>query len=184
MIDVLNKVVESRQQTVEGERDFEPIPEGNYSVKVLEIGEWKPLTKDVWVNKRDGNGRVLKDAKGKIEKELHKNLTFYNCDVVLEIQGGDYDGRRIWTSLTTHPNAEFITQGFLYAVREHKMTYGEIPANCVDKLLEVEVFVEDVEKEITDADTGLTETVTKSYTRVKRFIRPSLFTSTSEDFEV
>jgi len=89
MIDVLNKSVEAKpqekQERLERKKTYEILPEGTYNAKVLEIGSWRPMTKDVWVNKRDGAGRIVKDNKGVIQKELHKNLTFYNVDVTLEI---------------------------------------------------------------------------------------------------
>lgn len=177
MIDVLNKSVEAKpqekQERLERKRTFEILPEGTYNAKVLEIGSWRPMTKDVWVNKRDGAGRIVKDNKGVIQKELHKNLTFYNVDVTLEIINGEHKGRRIWTSLTTHPNAEFITQGFLFAIGEAKMTYGEIPAQCVDKVLSVETFNQPYEKVVTDPNTGIEEKITKHSTRVRKYLRPS-----------
>lgn len=176
MIDVLNKSVEARPQEAEPKKEkkvYELLPESTYNVKVLEIKNWEPMTKDVWVNKRDGAGRIVRGTDGKIQKELHKNLTFYNVDITLEITDGEHQGRRIWTSLTTHPNAEFITQGFLFAIGENKMTYGDIPAQCVDKLLAVETFNDPYTKTVTDPETGLEQEITRYSTRVKKYLRPS-----------
>lgn len=176
MIDILNQSVQARPQESEkkeASKSYDNLPEGVYNTKVLEIKEWTAMTKDVWINKRDGSGRVMRDANNKIQKELHKNLTFYNVDLTLEITDGEHKGRRIWTSLTTHPNAEFITQGFLFAIGANKMTYGDIPRQCVDKELAVETFNESYTKIITDPDTGLDEEITKYSTRVRKFLRPS-----------
>lgn len=176
MIDVLNKSVEARPQEAQPRQDkksYELLPEGTYNTKVLEIKSWEPMTKDVWVNKRDGAGRIVRGTDGKIQKELHKNLTFYNVDITLEITDGEHQGRRVWTSLTTHPNAEFITQGFLFAIGENKMTYGDIPSQCVDKVLAVETFNDPYTKKVTDPDTGLEEEITRYSTRVKKYLRPS-----------
>lgn len=176
MIDVLNQAVQARAQEpekTETKKSYDNLPEGTYNTKVLEIKEWTPMTKDVWINKRDGAGRITRDASGKIQKELHKNLTFYNVDITLEITDGDNKGRRIWTSLTTHPNAEFITQGFLFAIGANKMTYGDIPTQCVDKVLAVETFNEPYTKTVVDPDTGLEQEITKYSTRVRKFLRPS-----------
>lgn len=176
MIDVLNKVVQGRPQEQPEQPDkktYDLLPEGTYNVKVLEIKEWTPMTKDVWINKRDGAGRITRDASGKIQKELHKNLTFYNVDVTLEITDGEHKGRRVWTSLTTHPNAEFITQGFLFGIGATKMTYGDIPNQAVGKELAIETFNEPYTKVVTDPDTGLEQEITKHSTRVRKFLRPS-----------
>ena len=176
MIEALNKVVQGKPQEPQVSQDkksFDTLPEGTYDTKVLEIKEWTPMTKDVWVNKRDGSGRIMKDATGKPAKELHKNLTFYNVDVTLEITHGDYKGRKVWTSLTTHPNAEFITQGFLFGIGATKMTYGDIPNQVVGKELSIETFNEPYTKVVTDPDTGLEQEITKYSTRVRKFLRPS-----------
>lgn len=183
MIDVLNKVVEGKAQEPQ-ERNFEPLPEADYNVRVSEMKQWEPMTKDVWVNRRDGENKIMKDTNGKIIKELHKNLTFYNLDVTLEILDGEHKGRKIWTSLTTHPNAEFITQGFLYAVNENKMTYGDIPTHCVDKQLVVTTFNEKYKKKVTDPDTGLENEIEKLSTRVKYFARPSTIIEPAGDVQV
>lgn len=187
MIDVLNQSVEARPQEVQEKqtkRNFETLPEGTYQTKVLEIKEWTPMTRDVWVNRRDGSGRILKDADGKIQKELHKNLTFYNVDMTLEITEGEHSGRRIWTSLTTHPNAEFITQGFLFAVGATKMTYGDIPTQCLNKNLAVETFNEAYTKKVTDPDTGLEEEITRYSTRVRKYLRPSTNLTSAGEMEI
>ena len=184
MIDVLNQTVEGRPQEPQEQRNFDPLPDGDYEVKVTETKEWKPTTKDVWINRRGEDGKILKDDNGKMLKELHKNLTFYNLEITLEIIDGEYKSRKIWTSLTTHPNAEFITQGFLYAINAPKMTYGEIPGQCVGQRLKVTTFNESYKKTVVDSDTGLENEVEKFSTRVKYFSRPSIIESGEEEAEV
>lgn len=186
MIDVLNKVVESRPQEKQEpkQKGFDILPEGTYNTRVVEMKEWKPMTKDIYVNKKDATGRILRDESGNIIKELHKNMTFYNLDITLEITDGDNKGRKIWTSLTTHPNAEFITQGFLFAIGATKMTYGDIPNQTIDKLLAVETFNEAYTKKVIDPDTGLEEEITKYSTRVRKFLRPSQTNTTVGEVEV
>lgn len=175
MIDVLNqKVMAQSQETPQTaeRKQYELLPEGRYAVEVEDIKQWQPKTKDVWVNMRDGQNRLIKDATGKVKKELHKNLTFYTCDVTLVITDGDFKNRKVWTSLTTHPNAQFITEGFLYAVNEKAMTFGQIPNLCIGKRLEIETKNEEYTKTVTNADTGLEENITKQAVRVHKFIRP------------
>lgn len=180
MINVLDQKVEARPQSSGEEKSFGVIPEGDYNVTVLEVKEWRPTKKDIWVNQRDESGKIKRDADGKIMKELHKDMTFYNLDITLEITDGEHKGRRIWTSLTTHPNAEFITQGFLYAIGASQMTYGEIPESVVGKSLAVKTFNETYTKTVTNSDTGLDEVVEKTSTRVKNFLRPSDIKSTGD----
>lgn len=173
MIDVLNqKVKASDSAPSTGERKpFEPLPEAEYVVEVTEIKPWKASTKDVWVSQRDGNGRLIKDSAGKIVKELHKNLTFYNCNVTLTIAEGEFKGRKMWTNLTTHPNATFITENFLYAVEEDEITYGQIPTICINKKLVVGTENKEYTVTATNADTGLEEEIKKVKTEVKTFQR-------------
>jgi len=153
--------------------DFTPIPEADYDTIVLEIKPWKELVRDSNVNKMDENGKLLRDANGKVIKEFVKGLKFYTADVVLKITTGDFKGRRLYPSLTTHPSAVFITENFLYAVNEEEMTFGEIPKACVGKTLSVHVVEETYNRKIVDPDTGFETLEPKSKAAVKDFIRPS-----------
>lgn len=153
--------------------DFAPIPNGDYDVVVHEIKPWKELVRDSNVNKRDDEGKLVRDGNGKVVKELIKGLKFYTADVVLKIVGGDFENRRLYPSLTTHPSAVFITENFLYAVGEEEMTFGEIPTLCVGKTLTVSVETETYYKTVTDPDTGFEEKIPKTKASVKSFLRPS-----------
>ena len=93
---------------------------------------------------------------------------------------GDNKDRLIFTSLTTHPNAVFIKEGFLFAIGEDEMTFGEIPTKCVERLLSVEVYSEDYTTTKANPDSGIDETITKTKNRIKRFIRPSHIIETGE----
>lgn len=120
---------------------YEPIPEGDYLVRVKEIKPWKETVKDISINVRDEEGLLVKDSEGKLIKELHKNYSFYNANMTLEVIDGEYKGRLLFTSLTTHPNVSFITENFLYAVEVDEVPYAEIQNTCTNKQLEVGVIV-------------------------------------------
>lgn len=183
MIEALNKKVNAGEQKP---TEYVALPDGEYDVEVIEIKNWKPITKkNVMVNQRGADGKLLRDGSGKIVRNKEAELTFYTCDVRLKIVSGDHKGRIIFTSLTTHPNAVFITEGFLYAVGEDSMTFGEIPTKCVERLLSVDVYQEEYTAKKTNDDTGIEEEITKIKNRVKRFIRPSHIIETDEeDYEV
>jgi|LGOV01.1.fsa_nt_gb hypothetical protein len=153
--------------------EYTPIPDGNYDVIVHEIKDWKELVRDSNVNMLDDEGEFVRDANGKVKKELVKNLSFYTADVVLKIVKGEFKNRRLYPSLTTHPSAVFITENFLYAVDESEMTFGEIPTKCLNKVLSVRVVSETYYKTMTDPDTGFETKIPRTKAAVKDFIRPS-----------
>jgi hypothetical protein len=155
-------------------RTYETLPEGKYTVEVLEIGEWKPNTKAVeFINAKDSKGNLLKDDNGKIVKDQVKNYTFHTVDVKLKIVDGDHTGRYIFGSLTTHDNVLFLTEGFLYAVGVDSLTdINDIQKlGLVGKQLQVETQNQTYTKEVEDKDTGISMPVEKVRTRVKKYIR-------------
>ena len=79
-----------------GQTNFDPIPEGDYRLRVKEIDPWKSTIKTIKVNKRDENGNAIKDEKGNNVTETVPNCEFYNCTAKLEIVGGEYNGRIIF----------------------------------------------------------------------------------------
>lgn len=156
------------------QRSYEPLPAGNYTVKVLEIKPWEKQVKDIYINQRDDKGRILKDSSGKNVKELTKNVEYYNALVTLEVIGGQYAGRRLFTNLTTHPNAFFITDNFLFAIEEKEMVASEIPTKALGKFLDVTVEISSYTKSVTDPDTGLETQEIKTKNDVKSFKKASL----------
>lgn len=170
MIIGLDKKFKAKEQTV-----FEELPEGIYTFVVDSIKPWEKKTiKNAKLTVRDENGYPLKDDKNKIIKETVDSLEFYVCNVTLKVLDGKYAGRLVWADLTTHPDAAFITEGFLYAVGEAELMASEIPTKCVGKVLKAETYHNKYEKKITDKDTGLETTETRINTKVKRFIKPDL----------
>lgn len=168
--------------TVKGEKprvnDFTPIPDGEYKAIVKEIKPWEGITKDIYVNEKDENGWLVKDADGKKVTTLHKDFTFYNAKVTFEILDGDYKGRKLIENLTTHPNASFITSNFLYAANIGEITVGEIPNKCVGVKMIVGIETDTYTKKtkIKDKETG-EETYKeeeKSVNRIKSFAKLEL----------
>ncbi len=157
----------------ETKKSFDPIPEDIYNVRVLEIQPWEKQVKDIDVIVRDEKGKIAKDEEGNTVRKLTKNVEYYNTNVTLEITGGDYENRRLWTNLTTHPNASFITDNFLYAIGAKEMVASDIPTKAIGKTLDVVVEISSYERKITDPDTGLERTETRTKNEVKSFRKPS-----------
>lgn len=153
---------------------LDPIPVGVYMVKVDKIDPWKEIVKDIMVNVVDDRGRLVRDENGQIVKELQRDVKFYTADVQLSITEGDFAGRKIFTNLTTHPNALFITQNFLYAIRAEIMRYADIPEKCIGATLSVETVNEERTRNTIDPVTGLEAQMPTVYSKVKTFIRPPL----------
>lgn len=145
------------------------VAEGDYTVTVDTIDAWTPHTKDIMVNKTDERGRMVKDATGKPVKELVKNYTFYTADVKLTVNGGDFDGATLYTSLTTHPNASFITENFARATKLIGVALKDIVTKAVDATLTVTVKHDTYDKVVTDPDTGLETVETKQKAKIIAF---------------
>ena len=89
MVDTsLNKRYTAKEQVAV---DYSPIPDGEYRVRVKEVGPWTAKTQNIKVIQRDEDGKALVDEKGDKITELVNNCTFYNTNVKLEIVGGAYD---------------------------------------------------------------------------------------------
>lgn len=148
---------------------FEPVPAGNYLVKVQEVKPWQSVVKDVYVNQRDEYGRLVRDTNNKIVKQLVKGLEYYRCNAVLVIEEGEHKGRRLFTNLTTHPNARFIMENFLYAIGEAEALASEVQTKATGKTLEVTVEVTSYDKKVTDENTGIEKIITVPKNEVKEF---------------
>ena|SRR5690554_5390736 len=177
MIGDLNTKFRAREQ-----RDYEILPEGEYNVVVEEINPWEKKTKkNVMIIQRDENGYPLKDEKGNIVKEKVEELTFYLSNVKLRIVDGEYKDRFIFTNLTTHPNASFITEGFLYAIGKEELTANKIPLECVNEYLTVGVNHRTYEKKTINKDTGLEEVETRTIANVNNFLKPEFIPAADDN---
>lgn len=150
-----------------GQLNFEPLPDGDYKLRVKEIEPWKASTKTIQVIQRDENGNAIKDDKGKNLTETVPNCTFYNCNVKFEVVGGEYDGRLIFHNLTTHPNMSWSIDNFLYAIGLKELTASQIQTSCVGKECMGNVYTDTYDKIVQNKDTGIDETVQRKVNRIK-----------------
>jgi hypothetical protein len=169
--------IKAKPQADKNKKEFAPLPEGIYNVEVVKLGEWKPQTKDIeFINAKDSKGNLLRDDNNKIIKDKVANYTFQTLDVDMKITSGEHTGRYIFGTLTTHDNVLFLTEAFLYATGVEQLTdlndiYNQ---DIIGKVLQVETNNQEYTKEITDPNTGMTSPVTKTKTRVKKYIKNSI----------
>jgi hypothetical protein len=167
--------IKAREQSNIDKKEYAPLPEGIYNVEVVEVAtEWKPHSKPVeYINARDSKGNLLKDDNGKLIKDTVSNYTFHTLDITLKITDGENKGRNVFGSLTTHDNVLFLTEGFLYAVGVDELTnINDIfNADLVGKKLKVETVNQTYTKDIPDKDTGISNPVEKTRTRIKKYLK-------------
>ena len=154
-----------------GQLNYDPIPDGDYRLKVKEIEPWKKSTKDIKVILRDENGNALKDEKGNNLTELVKNCEFYNCNVKFVVVGGEFDGRMIFHNLTTHPNMSWSIDNFLYAVGIEELSASQIQSVCVGRECDGTIYTDTYEKSVQNKETGIDEKQLKEVNRIKS-LRP------------
>ena len=148
--------------------NFEPAPEGKYTLIVKDISDWKAKTQNIQVIQKDENGTPILNEKGEKIKELVENCTFYSALATLEIAEGEHKGKRVFYNLTTHPNMDFNIANFLYGVGLDGISPEEIKTSigrhCVAK-----VVVETYEKTVQNKDTGLDEVQSRQTNKVHYF---------------
>lgn len=150
-----------------GQLNFEPIPDGDYRLRVKEIDPWKKQTKTIQVIQRDENGNAIKDDKGKNLTETVPNCEFYNANVKFEVVGGEFDGRLIFHNLTTHPNMDWSIANFLFAIGLNELMPSQIQGLCVGKECMGNVYTDSYNKIVQNKDTGIDETVARKVNRIK-----------------
>jgi hypothetical protein len=152
-----------------GQINYDPVPDGEYTLRVKEVDPWKKTTRTIQVIQRDEKGNALKDDKGKNITETVNNCEFYNCNVRFEIVGGEYDGRLIFHNLTTHPNMSWSIPNFLYALGLKELAASQIQTECIGKECIGNVYTDTYEKKQQNKDTGIDETVERKINRIKSF---------------
>lgn len=154
-----------------GQINYDPIPDGDYRLKVKEIDPWKKTTKTVQVIQKDENGYAMKDENGKNITETVTNCEFYNCNVKFEVVGGEHNGRIIFHNLTTHPNMDWSIDNFLYALGFEELSASQIQSVCVGRMCDATIYKDTYTKKVQNKDTGIDEDVLKEINRVKS-LRP------------
>lgn len=159
----------SRKARVGGGVNYEPMPKGEYTFRVKEIEPWKECIKNINVIQRDEKGNALKDDKGKNITVMEPNCKFYNCNVKLEVVGGDYDGRLVYHNLTTHPNMDFSIDNFLYGVGISELPASQIQTTCVGRMCKANIDIDSYDKTVQNKETGIDEIVKREVNRIKSF---------------
>lgn len=136
---------------------FEKFPVGKYVAKLVRVYPWRSITKDTKVSLRDEDNKVIKDANGKPVKELVKDVTWHNADLVFEVTDGAYKGYAIKGSLSTHPEMLRSLKQFLYCSSLFGVAAGDIKDHIG---AEVGVKTKEDTRTYTDKDTGVEKTVT------------------------
>lgn len=151
-----------------GQLNYDPIPEGEYRLKVKDIDPWKAVKKTIKVIQKDENGNVIQDEKGNNVTETQE-CEFYNCTAKLEVVDGEYAGRIIFHNLTTHPNMDWNIPNFLYALGLKDLMASQIQTTCKGIECLGNVYIDNYDKIVQNKDTGIDETVKKTVNRIKSF---------------
>jgi Fe-S cluster biosynthesis and repair protein YggX len=165
--------IKAREQNTE-RKQYETLPEGKYIVEIVAIEPWKEQVKAVeFINVKDEKGNLMKDDNGKIIKEEFRNYEFFTLDMKLKIIDGPNTGRIIYGNLTTHDNVLFLTEGFLFATGVDQLNdiNDLFKFDLVGKTLQVETTNQTYTKEVMNQDTGMTEPVERTKTRIKRYYK-------------
>ena len=109
--------------------------------------------------------------KGKVKKEHVANLVYHTAKVKLRVIDGEFEKRIITTFLTTHPDAIFVTEGFLYAVDETQMKLSDMQSKLKGKTLIVDLDYREYNKTTTDKETGIDRVEVRKMPNVKKFLR-------------
>ena len=150
-----------------GQPSFDPIPEGQYRLRVKEVDPWKETTKTIKVIQKDENGNAIQDEKGNNITETVPNCKFYNCVAKLEVVGGEYNGRIIFHNLTTHPNMDWNIPNFLYALGLKDLAASQIQTTCKGMECIGNVYIDSYDKKVQNKETGIDEVQKKYVNRIK-----------------
>lgn len=154
-----------------GQLNYDPLPDGDYRIRVKEIDPWKMSKKNIKVILRDENGNALKDEKGENLTEMVNDCEFYNCNVKFEVVGGEFNGRTIFHNLTTHPNMSWSIDNFLYALGIEELSASQLQKECIGLECDATIFTDTYNKTVQNKETGIDEIVERKINRVKS-LRP------------
>ena len=164
----LDSVVTGKEMEV---KSYDILPEGRYIVIVDKIDDWKGKDFDkVEINKRDSDGKVVKDDNGKNVKEK-ASFKAYSADIKLKVVSGEHEGRIIFTNITTHPDVLFLLEGFLYANNKSDILLNKVQKECVGNILEVEVYHKKWDRVKANPQTGVDETLESVKLAVRNFFK-------------
>lgn len=151
---------------------YDPIPEGEYRLKIVAIEPWKEVSRNVKKFLVDEKNNRILDEKGKPKFEMIKDHKMHETNVRLEVVGGKYEGKLVFHRLTTHPNLTWIIPSFIDAIGEKEMRASEIPTKAIGRIIGASVIIEEYEseKEKTDKTTGMVsfEKQTRKINKIKK----------------
>lgn len=150
-----------------GQADFSPVPDGDYVFRIKEIAPWTKQTKTVKVIQRDENGNAIKDDKGNNVTETVNNCEFYNSNIKFEIAEGEFKGKLVFHTITTHPNMSWTIDNLLYALNVPELSAAQIPTSCVGMMLEGSTKIDEYTKTVQNKQTGIDEEVVRQVNRIK-----------------
>lgn len=167
-----------------GQINYDPVPEGWYTLKVKSIDDWINQVKTIKVNLKDENNNVIKDENGKNLTEVVNDCSFYNAKVIFEVVDGLYKGKNIFHQLTTHPNMNWTIDNFLYAVGKEELQASNIK-NCVGLVCLGNVYVDTYTKNVENKKTGMTEEIYRDVNRIRSLkpIKDNLNTQYSDSVD-
>ena len=149
--------------------DFSPLPAGTYTLRLLEVEEWKP--------------NVIKNLVLKPSNEKVTDVTVYNANLKFEVVGGGFDGRLVFDRLTTHPNIPWSISGFLHAMGVEAMKPSEINT-LVDKIVDATIKIASYDKKITDSETGLEVIESKLKNEVTRYKKTTYYSDLEASLDI
>lgn len=154
MINLNEKIVNEQDKA-----SFTPIVDGDYEVEVVEIkGPEQVSLQNVSVKARDVEGRIIKG-----QKTVLPQLDFVRFNVTLKIVGGEFDGRRIWTKLTTHPDYVWLLKGFVFATGQTDISLSSLPTLVGSRVkVNTTTSAQTYTKVEVDPETALETEVTKT----------------------
>ena len=150
-----------------GAMNYDPIPDGEYTLRVKEVDPWKETKKTIQVIQRDEDGNVLKDENGKNITETVKDCVFYNCNVKFEVVGGEHNGRLIFHNLTTHPNMSWSIDNFLYAIGINELAASQIQNTVKGAMCSGNVYTDKYTRTVQNKETGIDEEVERKVNKIK-----------------
>jgi ribosomal protein S28E/S33 len=167
-------MIKAKQPNTLELRQSTPLPEGTYTVQIVELGEWQSKVKAVgMINAKDSKGNLLRDDNNGIVKDQVKNYEFFTLEIKMKVVEGEHEGRTIYGSLTTHDNVLFLTENFLYAmgISELNNINDLFKHNLVGKRLKVETQNQTYTKAVMNNDTGMSTDVEKIKIRIKKYLK-------------
>lgn len=168
MIDLNTKITPS--EPINESREV--IPAGTYTLKVIKIEPWKAQpAKTIQVAERDERGYVVKDDTGKVIRNTVKDVVLYSTNITLEVQYGEYRGRRVFHRFDTHPDFSFLISHFTYACDVGEPILAELPTVCLNKVVEGVVEHQTYNKKVVDKNTGIEDIIPTTVARITKFTR-------------